>query len=62
MFQNESEIELSDSDAERARNKADSCANFMLDDDDEIIDDTVSCINCAFRRWTRDTYTCMNSK
>lgn len=53
-------IELSSSETTIAQHAAKDCGNFIFDDEDEIIDDSVSCINCAFRRWDRDSYTCMN--
>ncbi|HAQ61758.1 TPA: hypothetical protein DCR49_07155 [Candidatus Delongbacteria bacterium] len=53
--------EISVIEHDKAREAAKKCLSFMPDDEDETIDDSVSCINCAFRRWTRDTFTCMNS-
>ena len=53
--------DISEIEYDIAREKAKKCLSFMPDDEDETIDDSVSCINCAFRRWTRDTFTCMNS-
>lgn len=38
------------------------CQMFVIDDEDEIIDDSESCQNCAFRRWGEDTIFCMRDK
>lgn len=38
------------------------CQGFIADDEDEIIDDTESCQNCAYRRWSEETIYCMRSE
>ncbi len=36
------------------------CAAFIGDDEDEIVtDDTRSCYDCRYRRWTVDSFQCM---
>ncbi len=35
------------------------CATFHPDDEDEqVADETVSCFNCRYRRWTVASFTC----
>ncbi|MBN2790039.1 MAG: hypothetical protein JXR69_07605 [Candidatus Delongbacteria bacterium] len=41
---------------------AEECQNFLVDDEDEIIDDSVSCQNCAYRRWGENTIYCMRTE
>lgn len=38
------------------------CKKFVVDDEDEIIDDTESCQNCAYRRWSEETIYCMRTE
>ncbi len=46
-------------DWKNAKQVAENCKHFILDDEDEIIaDDLVSCYNCRYRRWTSKTFTC----
>lgn len=35
------------------------CDSYRRDDEDETVDDTVSCYNCRYRRWTAQSFTCM---
>ena len=35
------------------------CDGYGRDDEDETVDDTVSCYNCRYRRWTARSFTCM---
>lgn len=36
------------------------CGYFTFDTEEEIIEEgIVSCYNCRFRRWTRNSFTCM---
>ena len=36
------------------------CAHFALDDEDELVsDEEITCLNCRYRRWTQETFTCM---
>lgn len=44
-------------DPEAARAAA--CDGYRRDDEDETVDDTVSCYNCRYRRWTAQSFTCM---
>ena len=39
---------------------AGNCPNFSLDDDDECVaEETVSCLNCRYRKWTQDSFSCL---
>jgi hypothetical protein len=39
------------------------CLNFRVDVEEEMIaDDTISCYNCRFRRWTMRSFECCSSK
>ncbi len=39
---------------------AESCRNFILDDEDECTaDEERSCYNCRYRRWTSSSFVCM---
>ena len=46
-------------DYSKARSAASECSNFLTDDEDEIIDDSVSCYNCAYRRYSGNTISCL---
>ena len=35
------------------------CGTYRRDDEDETVDETVSCYNCRYRRWTAQSFTCM---
>ncbi|MFT7004277.1 MAG: hypothetical protein ACJAWW_001634 [Sulfurimonas sp.] len=51
-------------DYEKAIEQALSCSSFVLDkDEDELVTSTEknSCYNCLFRRWTKDSFTCIKS-
>jgi len=41
---------------------AQDCQKFVVDDEDEIIDDSISCQNCAYRRWGEKTIYCMRTE
>jgi hypothetical protein len=43
----------------KARSAASECSYFITDDEDEIIDDSVSCYNCAYRRYSDNTISCL---
>lgn len=46
---------------EFAAAEASHCRYFRLDDEEECFaEDDVSCYNCRYRRWTRDSFECMN--
>ncbi len=39
---------------------AGSCAHFLLDYEDELVaEESRSCYNCRFRRWTARSFVCM---
>jgi hypothetical protein len=40
---------------------AENCPGFRPDDEDErIADEDVSCYNCRYRRWTMNSFVCLN--
>ena len=44
-----------------AAETAGQCGAFVNDDEDEVVcDDDRSCYNCRYRRWTVDSFECMN--
>ncbi|QSX33811.1 hypothetical protein JYB87_00725 [Shewanella avicenniae] len=46
-------------DLDTAREQAAICPRFQEDDEDEQVDDVrKSCYNCAFRRWSPDSFSC----
>lgn len=46
-----------------AAQEAHFCPAFQADDEDEwVADQTVSCYNCALRRWTRDSFICCQTR
>jgi hypothetical protein len=50
-------------DPQKAREAAGSCPGFREDNDYErVSDDPVSCYNCRYRRWTRESFDCMKGK
>ena len=45
-----------------AASTADKCLAFQSDVEEETVaDETTSCYNCRFRRWTRSSFICCNS-
>ncbi|QIZ75428.1 hypothetical protein [Ferrimonas lipolytica] len=47
-------------DLQLSRMVAKACESFAEDDEDEQIDDiTRSCFNCAYRRWSVDSFHCL---
>lgn len=43
-----------------ARTAALECSSFCEDDEDEQVDDNlISCFNCAYRRWLRESFECI---
>jgi hypothetical protein len=43
-----------------SRDAASCCGSFKEDDEDEQVDSVlVSCYNCIYRRWKKDTFECM---
>lgn len=48
------------SDYDSAAREAASCGAFRADCEEECVaDEDVSCYNCRYRRWTRDSFMCM---
>ena len=44
----------------RAAAIAGSCAHFLLDHEDELVaEESRSCYNCRFRRWTERSFVCL---
>ncbi|MCF0136971.1 MAG: hypothetical protein HUJ66_01255 [Oscillospiraceae bacterium] len=44
-----------------AAEEAEKCENFSRDYEEECFAfEDVSCYNCRYRRWTRDSFECMN--
>lgn len=47
-------------DNENARKAAEACPDFRPDcEDEQVAGDPVSCYNCRYRRWTRESFDCM---
>ncbi|SEO72176.1 hypothetical protein SAMN04487895_110200 [Paenibacillus sophorae] len=47
----------------QAVEQASRCRSFRPDVEEEwVSDEPVSCLNCYFRRWTRDSFHCMAGK
>lgn len=43
----------------KAKRTAEKCSDFVLDIEDELVaDDEVSCYNCRYRKWTRNSFIC----
>jgi len=43
-----------------AERESQNCADFRLDDEDElVVDPDRSCYNCRYRRWTTDSFVCL---
>jgi hypothetical protein len=43
-----------------ARKSSMKCSWFVMDDEDECVDDELrSCYNCQYRRWTEKSFCCM---
>jgi hypothetical protein len=39
------------------------CQHFALDDEDELVsDEELSCLNCRYRRWTQESFSCMKKQ
>ncbi|WHH58822.1 hypothetical protein [Petroclostridium sp. X23] len=46
-------------DWEKAAQVAGNCSNFSADDEDEwVADESRSCYNCRYRRWTMQSFIC----
>ena len=51
------------SDWDEAAAEAAACEAFASDCEEECIaEEDVSCYNCRYRRWTRDSFLCMKEK
>ncbi len=47
-------------DFEKSRQSCQNCASFSPDDEVEWVDDVEnSCYNCRYRRWTANSFICM---
>lgn len=47
----------------KAAEAAERCAAFSADCEEECVaDDDVSCYNCRYRRWTRESFVCMKER
>lgn len=47
-------------DRAQAKKVANECYEFALDDEDEqMAEDEISCYNCRYRRWTKQSFICM---
>ena len=54
---------MSSSQEIQARGKALACTDFNPDDEDEQVSDTeVTCLNCRYRRWTQESFACLKSR
>lgn len=43
-----------------AKQAAENCPNFKMDDEDELVsEEFISCYNCRYRRWNMESFTCM---
>lgn len=43
-----------------AKQAAENCPNFKMDDEDELVsEEFTSCYNCRYRRWKVESFTCM---
>ena len=50
-------------DFEKAAETAEACGAFSQDCEEECVaDEDVSCYNCRYRRWTRESFVCMKEK
>lgn len=46
-------------DCQGAAQAAEACLNFTPDDEDEqVANEQVSCYNCRYRRWGKETFVC----
>ncbi len=46
----------------RACQAAEACPNFRLDDEDEqVSDEDLTCLNCRYRRWTQKSFECLKA-
>ncbi|QYJ86057.1 hypothetical protein K0I73_18200 [Shewanella mesophila] len=53
------QLPVEDDDYYLSRQAAKSCASFIADDEDEQVDDVeLSCVNCANRRWLINAIEC----
>lgn len=47
----------------QAAEAAENCTAFSPDCEEECVaDEEVSCYNCRYRRWTRESFVCMKEK
>ena len=59
-FNEKGEFRFGKSSYEKAREIAENCANFRLDNDEEEMacGGEISCYDCTFRRWSAEGFTC----
>ncbi|WP_304345640.1 molybdopterin biosynthesis protein MoeB [Campylobacter showae] len=59
-FSEKGEFKFGKFDYEKAREIAQNCAKFKLDNDEEEMayGGEISCYDCAFRRWSAESFTC----
>ena len=60
-FNEKNEFKYGKFNYDKAREIAQNCAKFKLDSDEEETScgDEKSCYDCAFRRWSKDSFICM---
>lgn len=52
-----------DSSPKKAEAAATQCGQFSRDDEDECFyEEPVSCYNCRYRRWTAESFECLNQE
>nr|WP_314883910.1 molybdopterin biosynthesis protein MoeB [uncultured Campylobacter sp.] len=59
-FSEKGEFKFGKSSYEKARETAQNCAKFKLDNDEEEMacGGEIGCYDCAFRRWSAESFTC----
>jgi len=59
-FNEKGEFRFGKFDYEKARETAQNCAKFKLDNDEEETScgGEISCYDCTFRRWSAESFTC----
>ncbi|WP_297997520.1 molybdopterin biosynthesis protein MoeB [uncultured Campylobacter sp.] len=60
-FNEKGEFRFGKSSYEKARKTAENCAKFKLDNDEEEMacGGEISCYDCAFRRWSAESFICV---
>ncbi len=59
-FNEKGEFKFGKFNYEKARETAENCINFRLDNDEEEMacGGEISCYDCAFRRWSAESFAC----